>query len=46
MAKANATPRKGTEMTTSRDSIADIWGPRTPHGPDADWPIRVDEQID
>jgi ferredoxin-nitrate reductase len=29
-------------MTETRDSIDDIWGPRTPHvGP---WPIRVDER--
>ena len=28
--------------TQSRDAIADIWGPRTPHeGP---WPVRVDER--
>jgi hypothetical protein len=25
----------------SRDSIADIWGPRTPHV--GEWPERVDE---
>src|SRR5919112_6400758 len=31
-------------MTTTRDSIADIWGPRTPHGADAEWPVRVDER--
>jgi hypothetical protein len=33
-------------MTMTRDSIADVWGPRTPHGPGADWPIRVDEQVE
>ncbi|WP_210530495.1 molybdopterin oxidoreductase family protein [Rubellimicrobium arenae] len=33
-------------MTATRDSIADIWGPRTPHGPEADWPVRVDEQVE
>lgn len=33
-------------MATTRDSIADIWGERTPHGPGAKWPIRVDEQTD
>ena len=32
-------------MSTTRDSIADIWGPRTPHaGPD--WPIRKDENME
>jgi NADH dehydrogenase/NADH:ubiquinone oxidoreductase subunit G len=32
-------------MFTTRDSIADIWGPRTPHaGPD--WPIRVDQNVE
>lgn len=29
-------------MTQTRDSIADIWGERTPH--EGTWPIRVDEQ--
>ncbi|EYD77711.1 Assimilatory nitrate reductase large subunit [Rubellimicrobium mesophilum DSM 19309] len=33
-------------MPATRDSVADIWGPRTPHGPEAEWPVRVDEQID
>jgi ferredoxin-nitrate reductase len=28
--------------TATRDSIEDIWGPRTPHR--GDWPIRVDER--
>ncbi|WP_300781470.1 nitrate reductase [Enhydrobacter sp.] len=32
-------------MSTTRDSIADIWGPRTPHaGPS--WPVRVDQNVD
>src|SRR5919199_3553825 len=31
-------------MPSTRDSIADIWGPRTPHGPGAEWPVRVDER--
>jgi hypothetical protein len=30
-------------MTTTRDSIDDIWGPRTPHR-DGVWPVRVDER--
>jgi ferredoxin-nitrate reductase len=33
-------PRLGTQE--SRDSIEDIWGPRTPHH--GDWPVRVDER--
>ncbi|MDB5474031.1 MAG: molybdopterin oxidoreductase, partial [Devosia sp.] len=32
-------------MTATRDSIADIWGPRTPHGPGEAWPVRIDEQV-
>ncbi|SNS50179.1 Molybdopterin oxidoreductase Fe4S4 domain-containing protein [Noviherbaspirillum humi] len=31
-------------MTTTRDSIADIWGDRTPYGPDSAWPVRVDQR--
>jgi ferredoxin-nitrate reductase len=30
-------------MPTSRDSIKDIWGERTPHA-DGEWPARVDER--
>src|SRR5581483_8523781 len=29
----------------SRDSIRDIWGPRTPYHGEKQWPIRVDEQL-
>ncbi len=29
----------------TRDSIRDIWGPRTPHGKDQTWPERVDERV-
>src|SRR3954471_15443212 len=29
-------------MRITRDSITDIWGPRTPHL--GDWPVRVDER--
>src|SRR6476469_2539915 len=29
-------------MAETRDSIADIWGPRTPYHPG--WPIRIDER--
>lgn len=25
-----------------KDRIADPWGDRTPYGPGADWPVRVD----
>ena len=28
--------------TATRDSIADVWGPRTPHR--GDWPVRIDER--
>ncbi|HET7030314.1 MAG TPA: nitrate reductase [Candidatus Limnocylindrales bacterium] len=31
-------------MTETRDSIDDIWGPRTPHGAHGTWPVRVDER--
>jgi ferredoxin-nitrate reductase len=30
-------------MREGRDSIQDIWGPRTPH--QGDWPARVDERV-
>ncbi len=31
-------------MTATRDSIVDIWGPRTPYeGPN--WPVRVDQNV-
>ncbi len=29
----------------SRDSIQDVWGPRTPYQGEGKWPIRVDEQM-
>ncbi|MFC4453884.1 nitrate reductase [Deinococcus sonorensis] len=29
----------------SRDSINDIWGERSPHGPEQPWPVRVDEAL-
>ncbi|MFC4638930.1 molybdopterin oxidoreductase family protein [Deinococcus hohokamensis] len=32
-------------MKQSRDSINDIWGERTPHGPGQPWPVRVDERV-
>jgi ferredoxin-nitrate reductase len=28
------------------DRIANIWGERTPHGADTDWPVRVDNHLD
>ncbi|UBV44343.1 nitrate reductase (plasmid) [Deinococcus taeanensis] len=31
--------------SSTRDSINDIWGARTPHGAGATWPARVDEQL-
>ena len=31
-------------MGMSRDSIADIWGPRTPYHGEGEWPVRVDER--
>jgi len=31
-------------MSLTRDSIADVWGARTPHQPNAEWPVRVDER--
>jgi ferredoxin-nitrate reductase len=30
-------------MTTTRDSVTDVWGERTPHR-DNEWPVRVDER--
>jgi len=27
------------------DRIADIWGSRTPHGRDEQWPVRVDQEL-
>jgi anaerobic selenocysteine-containing dehydrogenase len=32
-------------MRRTRDSIADIWGERTPHSGEQLWPARVDEQV-
>jgi anaerobic selenocysteine-containing dehydrogenase len=29
-----------------RDRIHDVWGPRTPHARDAEWPVRVDLHLD
>lgn len=29
----------------SRDSIQDIWGPRTPYHGEGEWPVRVDEAM-
>ena len=29
-------------MRESRNSVEDVWGPRTPYY--KDWPVRVDEQ--
>lgn len=29
----------------SRDSIQDVWGPRTPYHGEKQWPIRVDENL-
>lgn len=29
---------------TTRDSIRDVWGPRTPYIGDGQWPVRVDER--
>lgn len=29
-------------MQETRDSVADIWGERTPHGSGEAWPVRVD----
>ena len=31
-------------MKTTRDSIADVWGPRTGFGADRRWPERIDER--
>jgi anaerobic selenocysteine-containing dehydrogenase len=27
------------------DRISDVWGSRTPHGRDTNWPVRVDQQL-
>jgi anaerobic selenocysteine-containing dehydrogenase len=32
-------------MPATRDSIADVWGPRAPQV-GADWPVRVDQNLD
>src|SRR5690348_12487759 len=31
-------------MAATRDSIRDIWGPRTPYVGAGEWPVRVDER--
>jgi len=33
-------------MKTTRDSIVDVWGMRTPHSAEVPWPVRVDERAD
>lgn len=38
----DAAPLQGIGAQQTRDSIDDIWGPRTPHV--GDWPVRVDER--
>lgn len=35
----------GAEAAITEDRIADIWGARTPFGPDEPWPDRVDESL-
>src|SRR3954449_2653956 len=27
------------------DRVQDVWGPRTPHGRDTEWPVRVDQEL-
>jgi len=27
------------------DRVQDVWGPRTPHGRDTAWPVRVDQEL-
>jgi ferredoxin-nitrate reductase len=34
------------EGSRAGDRIADPWGARTPHGPEAAWPVRVDTFLD
>lgn len=36
---------RGAEAAMTEDRIADIWGARTPFGPDEPWPDRVDESL-
>jgi anaerobic selenocysteine-containing dehydrogenase len=31
-------------MAATRDSITDIWGPRTPYVGEGRWPVRQDER--
>lgn len=33
-------------LRRSRDSIQDIWGERTPHAGQGQWPVRVDDLLD
>ena len=35
--------RRRADVTETRNSIDDIWGPRTPHA-SGSWPVRVDER--
>jgi anaerobic selenocysteine-containing dehydrogenase len=32
-------------MGDVRDRVADVWGARTPHGKDTEWPVRVDLEL-
>src|SRR3954471_15413897 len=33
-------------MRETRDSIADVWGERTPYHGEGAWPVRVDERVE
>jgi anaerobic selenocysteine-containing dehydrogenase len=41
---ASPEPRTDGHARATRDSISDVWGPRTPHM--GDWPVRVDQRTD
>jgi ferredoxin-nitrate reductase len=42
--RATRRPLKTLPELQSRDSVADVWGPRTPY--EGDWPVRMDEHAE
>ena len=42
----SSTTTSGGGQGSGRDRIDDVWGPRTPHARDTEWPVRVDLHLD
>src|SRR5213078_1426690 len=41
-----STPGGRLMSQQTRDSVQDVWGPRTPYHGEGQWPERVDERLD